>query len=515
MVVYKFFKVEERKMKTFKFIFGIIGTIVFMTMVVTCGNPVDNGISNTSTEKGDTASVTINAPGVSSTLKSAMASSSSLNERISRIVAYETVVSDTEGNIVYDEVKPVSAFPLSIDKLTIGEMAFVITALDVKNVILAKGYVTVILVAGSNNIKVTLEWEPDSYADADVIIEIGFAPIVQIYNAGFSYAPGNLETSYWVNGARKSITPANRLIPEAITVSNSKVYVAGSGFWWNSSGIIHELSFPPNNTRYSYAVSAKAITVSNDNVYMAGYNWEPVEMSHVTGSYFDDKPRACFWINETIFNFSDNILPSEAMAITVSEDKIYTAGYIPNNGFPYRACYWIDTGIAQILQIPEGKCYSMPNAITVFGSKVYTAGSYGFQSYDEQACYWVNTEINILQVPSGTVWSQANAIIVVDDKVYVSGFYVEGDWAGFEWTRKACYWDDNGIFYDLHPNNANSSYSNFITESNGYVYIAGIYNESYKHDHVVYWKNGKMYDLGLMDDGFRYELLQSYLVLLE
>jgi len=123
-------------------------------------------------------------------------------DRITRITSYHITISDPDGNIHYDDVKPVSAQPLVIDKLPIGEITFVISALDSENIILANGSATITLTAGINNIKVTLMWESNESpgiiiiekSEAEVIIDIeiddGFAVLVDILdsiqNIGFS-----------------------------------------------------------------------------------------------------------------------------------------------------------------------------------------------------------------------------------------------------------------------------------------------------------------------------------------
>jgi hypothetical protein len=123
-----------------------------------------------------TASAVINAPKGSAFFGSVK----SIDDKIAQITAYHIFVSDPNGNMKYDEIKFLTEFPLTIDKLPIGETTFMITAFDNENKVLAKGNSVVTLIAGRNDIRVTLKWEQESDKNTpgDIVIENPTAEVV-------------------------------------------------------------------------------------------------------------------------------------------------------------------------------------------------------------------------------------------------------------------------------------------------------------------------------------------------
>jgi len=158
--------------------------ILLSGLILSCQNPdsfnsLNNEPQNTPSAT-ETASVVINLPGISSSQRSVLAAG---EYSIDQIASYHIQIFDSEGNNKYDEIKLVSALPLTIDKLPIGEAIFDLSALDAENKILAKGSATVTLVAGVNNIRITLIWKPkdsepgiiiEPNPEAEVVIDIEF-----------------------------------------------------------------------------------------------------------------------------------------------------------------------------------------------------------------------------------------------------------------------------------------------------------------------------------------------------
>jgi len=72
--------------------------------------------------------------------------------------------------------------------------------------------------------------------------------------------------------------------------------------------------------------------------------------------------------------------------------------------------------------------------------------------------------------------------------VYAAGTYMDGD------NNRACYWKD-GIFFDLHPDEASESYATGIVIVNDISYIAGYYFDSSDIVNACYWRNGVRVDL--------------------
>jgi hypothetical protein len=145
----------------------IIGIILMLMMIIACRTPLEEGKDISNAE--ETATVLINAPGVLSTR-----SILSEEEKIAKIAAYHITIYDAEEKLTYDEIKPVSAFPISINALPIGETTFFISALNNENTIIAKGESVVTLLVGKNFVPLTMLWEADEIFSSDVDLFLDF-----------------------------------------------------------------------------------------------------------------------------------------------------------------------------------------------------------------------------------------------------------------------------------------------------------------------------------------------------
>jgi len=148
---------------------------IFMVLIIaSCESPVTNTDNTDTTVQEKTATVVINAPGIAPALRSVMAASNlPLQERIELIESYPITIIDQDGNIEFDETVNKDGFPLEIQNLSIGETIFKVTALDGNNEMQAKGTATKTLMAGKNNIPISLNWIQKE-DEAEVILDITF-----------------------------------------------------------------------------------------------------------------------------------------------------------------------------------------------------------------------------------------------------------------------------------------------------------------------------------------------------
>ena len=143
-----------------------------------------------------------------------------------------------------------------------------------------------------------------------------------------------------------------------------------------------------------------------------------------------------------------------------SQSGVYTAGYYTQSGIA-KACYWKNTSRVD-LPVPAGAASSRALAITVVNGVVYTAGYYDQGGY--KACYWTGTTRTDLPA-TGT--SRARAITVAGATVYTAGEYT---------SNGACYWKGNQRVDYTTVGTENQV--NAITVAGGVVYTVGNYFQS-------------------------------------
>ena len=176
----------------------------------------------------------------------------------------------------------------------------------------------------------------------------------QVYIVG---TDGN-DAVYWLNG-RRNVLPktGDSAIGNAIAVSGSNVYIAGSDGDWNEGDAVYWLNGQRNVL--PNGAGATAIAVSGSNVYITGYGID--EEKNIS-------MEAVYWKNNQI-----TVLPKERAninaiprAITVTETNVYITGYEYDSGdndeTRYEAVYWIN-GQRNIL--PQNGRYANAEAIAV------------------------------------------------------------------------------------------------------------------------------------------------------
>ena len=231
-----------------------------------------------------------------------------------------------------------------------------------------------------------------------------------------------------------------------------------------------------------------------------GSKAKPVSMAvasgktYVAGEYFDSDggwARACYWSDGTVTKLdgpadrgSDQ--PDYVNSITVSDDKVYAAGFYMNDSkvFP---CYWVD-GALNTLALPGGTSFGATYAIAVSGSKVYAAGySYGSARIPG---YWNDGVFVSLDIPAGATFQISNGMgIAVSDKVYVMGNYKLNS------VNYPCVWADGertDLAFDASA--TGGAIGRSLAVSDGKVYVLGypITNDLYK---ACYWVDGTRTDL--------------------
>ncbi len=274
-----------------------------------------------------------------------------------------------------------------------------------------------------------------------------------VYVAGTAFNSSYNDEDYavlWVNGTATLLAPPSGMAyssANAIAVSGSNVYVAGTAWNSNSSSYQYEyavlwvngtatLLAPPSGMAYSLA---NAITVSGSNVYVAGTAW-----------VYNSDGSAVVWANGTATTLSS---PSglaggyNATGIAVSGGNVYVSGYTkPHSGYE-TAFSWLNSGPATTLPLLPG---SIPenyfaNGITVLGGDVYIVGS-GLNGATgiSGAAFWVNGTATSLPLPSNAIESadgtQANGIAFSGSDMYAVGRYSGEVSVDYGQSEIAAYW---------------------------------------------------------------------------
>jgi len=223
-----------------------------------------------------------------------------------------------------------------------------------------------------------------------------------------------------------------------------------------------------------------------------GFDANPAYMAvsggktYVVGSYFDNEgySRACYWVDGAVAKLDGlagrgDDQTESVYAITVSDDKVYTAGLYMNN---YNAvpCYWVD-GALTTLALPAGATLGAASSIAVSGGKVYAAGySYGSARIPG---YWSDGVFVPLDIPAGAT-AEIQTGIAVSDKVYVMGTYKLNS------KYYPCIWADgvrSELAFDVSANGGAVGKS--MTVSNGKVYVSG-YSVTDNRNKACYWTDG-------------------------
>jgi hypothetical protein len=209
-------------------------------------------------------------------------------------------------------------------------------------------------------------------------------------------------------------------------------------------------------------ISGGITFTSTDKVYVAGYYGSPI-------------PQACYWLNGTKTDLTQN--GGRATCIAVSGTDVYVAGAYQDGSVKFG--YWKNGNVTQL----AGDGIRV-NAIAVSGSDVYVVGAYNTTSPVDTTgtpCYWINGTKHDLTDYTGM--GIANAIAISNGDIYIAGYYKDGG------NEKACYWL-NGTKTDLN----NSRRANAIAVSGADVYVAGYYGTD-GNEKACYWLNGTKTDL--------------------
>ena len=316
---------------------------------------------------------------------------------------------------------------------------------------------------------------------------------VTVYIAGFFGPSGSREACYWKSTERVSLSgpPGTRSQAMAITAAGDTVYTAGyyeEDFYDDVLGYsypIRHACYWINQNRVELSElgegsEALAITVQNGIVYTAGY--------YDLGGY----QRACYWIDQNRTDLPDLEVGSWARAITVvdSDSTVYTAGYYNDAEGYMIACYWTGQNRTDLSDSEED---SEAMVITVQNSTVYTAGNY----YDEDSsnwipCYWIGTGFNPLSFTGSNYF--VNSITALNGTVYIAGRVTVAD------STRACYWTSTVQEPTQlpFPGGAQSSNAGASTVLNGSVYFGGSFRDDFNRRHACYWNDGKSHDLGVI-----------------
>ena len=155
---------------------------------------------------------------------------------------------------------------------------------------------------------------------------------------------------------------------------------------------------------------------------------------------------------------------ARAVSVSVSGNKVYTAGYYTNSIGNESACYWKNGVLVHIYSDKTGSNSARAWATYVSGTDVYVPGY--IIPGARLAGYWKNGTWHVLH---DTTVAEAKDIVVSGADVYVAGYFKTGI------KDNACYWK-NGVKTDLYTANHSGGYG--IALSGADVYVAGYYLES-------------------------------------
>ena len=234
----------------------------------------------------------------------------------------------------------------------------------------------------------------------------------------------NYHAVYWKNGKVASLPGGAGSEAGAITVVGTDVYVAGYSditgnieptYWKNGAPVILDDGGVGAN------INATAIAVSGNNVYVAGYSL----LYKVNKSDPNAYPNAVFWNNGVLSVLGPSV--STASSITppgianegwinmaVSGTDVYITGALPTLS---SISYW-KNGVLVPLPTDPKFHYSFLNNIMIVGGDVYAAGLANFSP-----AYWKNGVITTLP---GDLSHPATGIAVSGNDVYVSGNTING-----------------------------------------------------------------------------------------
>jgi hypothetical protein len=288
-----------------------------------------------------------------------------------------------------------------------------------------------------------------------------------VFVAGSSTQGVNSYPGYWENGHLNKFEGEQSDFVNAIFISGSDVYAAGSTnngvvkYWKN--GVPTILT---DGTVYSYATS---IYVSGSDVY-------------VTGS---ENGIAKYWKNGVPVALSGGGTDAFATGIVVSGADIYVSGYESGDStlnFITIAEYW-KNGVP--VRLSNTKFYANANAIVSSGGDIYIAGN-----ENDVAVYWKNG----VEISLGGRGSFAGAIAVSGNNVYVAGY--QGGAGGIS---DAICWNNGNAMNFTSGENAYARATG-VTVSGTDVYVCGTedpnMSDPFSSYYAEYWKNGNKVTLG-------------------
>jgi hypothetical protein len=198
--------------------------------------------------------------------------------------------------------------------------------------------------------------------------------------------------------------------------------------------------------------------------------------------------KATCWKNgiEIPLQFGANIISSEAVGITVSNNDVYVVGNTYTPEFYGIATFW-KNGVQIALNDPNTSVASAA-AITVSGQDVYVAGQTGFSP--QSAAYWKNGLVTVFS--QNNVSSMATAIQVQNNDVFVAGQAAPSTNGQFQnFLYSFVYWKNGSIVNSDWKNKPDARLnvgSMNVIDTN--VYVAGTFE-----NHPVYWYNGRLIQL--------------------
>ncbi len=216
-------------------------------------------------------------------------------------------------------------------------------------------------------------------------------------------------------------------------------------------------------------------------VYMAGYTLNS------TSSYIP-----CYWKDQTRI---DLLLPVTAdngfaEAIYVTQNTVYTAGNIRNNGIRV-PCYWKNeerTNLSVVNPTLDGYVTD----IQVVGNLVFTVGYTKNNAFKDVPCYWVNEERIDLPVLDATKDAQVANMQVVDNIIYMAG-YTQNDL----FINVPCYWINDTLVLLPVLDPSRDGEATGIQINGNDIYVSGVTEDNSGSSIPCYWKNGTRVDLAI------------------